>query len=494
MKTSESWLLRLELLARVDYQPVVLDFVRSVGEKFGVPGRDIQGLQVAVEEASLNVIQHAFEPGEEGRFAVSVRLEPGQIVLAVEDRGIPVDFAHLRTSDESGLGMRLMRNLTDEIRFINLGVEGKRVELVKHLPAASVEDYLTAAEMAPPEVPPAAPLDAPLSIRFLGPEEAIALARLIYRAYNYTYVEDFYYPEKVAARLESGLLRSCVVVDDNTGELVGHIGLTFPFAGARVAETGQAAVDPRYRGRDLFKTLKEHAGVWARGEGLYGFYSEAVARHPVSQKGNLKMGAHETGALVGYVPSSLQFKAIAEGRVEGRQSAILFYLKLAQDPALTVYAPPRHHAVLQRIYARSELERELAEAPPLSPTSPLPPESQLDLTVKDNVGLARMTVSAYGADFLPQLAYRLRECCQRRIEYIALWLPLCDPHTARIADEVERLGFFFGGVIPQFRNGDVLVYQYLNNVDIDADLIVTASAFGRELLDYTLADYRRASA
>jgi hypothetical protein len=46
------------------------------------------------------------------------------------------------------------------------------------------------------------------------------------------------------------------------------------------------------------------------------------------------------------------------------------------------------------------------------------------------------------------------------------------------------LGLFFGGIIPEAHagGGDVLRLQYLNNVEIRAGDISTASDFGEELL------------
>ena len=44
-------------------------------------------------------------------------------------------------------------------------------------------------------------------------------------------------------------------------------------------------------------------------------------------------------------------------------------------------------------------------------------------------------------------------------------------------------GFFFGGIIPEARDGDVLRLQYLNNVEIERSDVSTASDFGEELMD-----------
>ena len=62
---------------------------------------------------------------------------------------------------------------------------------------------------------------------------------------------------------------------------------------------------------------------------------------------------------------------------------------------------------------------------------------------------------------------------------------LSNPLTAGIAAQIEKLGFFFGGILPHgYKNGDALILQYLNNVSIDYDAIQVESAIARKLLAY----------
>jgi len=55
------------------------------------------------------------------------------------------------------------------------------------------------------------------------------------------------------------------------------------------------------------------------------------------------------------------------------------------------------------------------------------------------------------------------------------------------------MGFFFGYVIPEFADSDVLRLQLLNNVDISKDDIKTASKFGQNLLVAILDEMSQAS-
>jgi hypothetical protein len=80
---------------------------------------------------------------------------------------------------------------------------------------------------------------------------------------------------------------------------------------------------------------------------------------------------------------------------------------------------------------------------------------------------------------------RLRELCLHGVDCIYVDLPLSRPATSRAG--LGDLGFFFGGIIPEADSGaaggDVLRLQYLNEVEITAGDVHTASDFGQELVD-----------
>jgi serine/threonine-protein kinase RsbW len=62
---------------------------------------------------------------------------------------------------------------------------------------------------------------------------------------------------------------------------------------------------------------------------------------------------------------------------------------------------------------------------------------------------------------------------------------MSDPLTGIYAPQLEKLGFFFAGILPGgFKNGDALILQYLNNVPIDYDAIQVKSAIAQKLLAY----------
>src|SRR3712207_4020286 len=130
----EELVARVTVVADAEFLAPVIDFVRRTTCRLGLEDHAAEHLERAVETVCRNVIEGAFGPGEEGRYDVHVLRRPGQVVIAVEDQGLPFDYARLQEGADTVMPEMLHRSFADEIRFVNLGRRGNRVELVKHLP------------------------------------------------------------------------------------------------------------------------------------------------------------------------------------------------------------------------------------------------------------------------------------------------------------------------------------------------------------------------
>lgn len=476
---------KLSVRAKSLSMGIVLGFLRETLNTLGIPIESVNKLTLATEEASMNVIEHAFDPGEDGAFDIIVRRFPGQICIAVEDKGLPINFSKMDSTRSAGLGMTLMRGVVDAVEFVNLGRRGKRVEFTLNLP------YLMQAEPREDNDVPQASPDIPLTIRMVDLSDVDSIVRCVYRSYGYSYImEMIYYPEKYRESLLAGTVRSVVSVDPD-GEVAGHLAMMFETPNSLVAETGMAVVDPRYRGRGIFKDLKKYLFDWGLEHGLRGFYSEAVACHPFSQKGNKSIGAHETGYELGVLPTSMNFRQIQDRMATQRQSVALFYMKINEGPEQTVYIPYHHRAIAAKIYGQHRLPRLFngPEDPGFPQVGNLPDTSVLNMKLLANEGLGTMWVEAYGKDIVEVVRFRLKEALQQKCECMLLDLPLSDPMTAKFCASIEILGFFFAGIIPELRNGDVLRLIFLDHVILDLDQIAVVSDYGRDLFEYVSNAY-----
>jgi anti-sigma regulatory factor (Ser/Thr protein kinase) len=480
----EQEVIRISLKAKLEFIPATIEFINNIASKFGLTAADAQKLELVVEEACVNVVEHAFDPGEDGKFDIVIKRKPGAISISVEDQGLPFDYRKFENRRESGLGVVLMKAFTDEVYFHNLGKQGKQVELVKHLPYKNVEDYISDEDKAKVMAQPAFAADIPLEIRIMKPEESYNLARCVYRSYGYSYIgEHIYYPERVKELIESGVMVSCIAVTPEN-EIVGHAAISLERSDARVGETGQAVIDPRLRGRGILNDLALNLRKYAREHDFYGVFSEAVTVHTRSQKTQIYHGGAETGVLLGIIPATMEFKKIQNGPQQKRQSIVLYYTRLNQEPSRDVFPPLHHQGIIRRIYEKNSFKRNIINPLETHASINLPAQSTVDIIVKTEPSFAYIQIHEYGEDMEGLVKFRLNELCSRKIEVIYLDLPLCHPATPRICASMEILGFFFGGVIPELRNGDILRLQYLNNAVVDYENMQIATDFGKELCDY----------
>jgi serine/threonine-protein kinase RsbW len=119
---------RITLPARLDSLPALSDFVAGASRTLGIDAQSAYKLQLAVEEACANVIQHGAAgalPGQHS-IAVDVCRSARTCTVTLRDRGRPFDPTSLPPPDLSpqlrkrrpgGLGIYLIRRLMDEVSY-----------------------------------------------------------------------------------------------------------------------------------------------------------------------------------------------------------------------------------------------------------------------------------------------------------------------------------------------------------------------------------------
>jgi serine/threonine-protein kinase RsbW len=263
--------------------------------------------------------------------------------------------------------------------------------------------------------------------------------------------------------------------------VVAHIALLREHPDDDVAESGQAVVDPDFRGHHVFTDLKRAAAGWASRVGIFGLYSEATAAHPYSQKANVALGAVETGVLIGYIPASVEYAAI--DAKPHRQSVVLYYLKTNDGHERPVYAPPRDREVITAIIGNAGLSGVVSGVPV---GAVLPSAGDVHHERRGDHNHLIVTAIAVGADFLDAVHSARDFAHDEGIDCVYVDLPLADPGTALVGDEVGDLGFAFGGIFPnRHHDCDVVRYQYLAE-ERDVHDIALASEHGKDLLAYVL--------
>ncbi len=487
-EASEIQIARLTVLADDRYLDAVTDLIADIAKVTGLDEESARKLDAIIDE----VLQKIFEYGYEGDTTQSVHVVVSRrahsLVVAIEDKGLPFDYLRIEQGGDPRFSSFLSKGYADQVHFVNLGPSGNRVELVKELPSAEVRYQSDTAEHPKALDTAEAHPEEALTTRIMRPEEAVDLARLVYRCYGYTYPSEFvYYPQQVEAKQRTGLMKSFAVYNSR-GEMVGHIALTFDHPGAKVAESGQAVVDPRYRGHKIFERMKHYLLDYAVVNQIIGIYGEAVTVHPFSQKGNLALGAHEVGFLVGYSPGTVSFKSIADQKSPRRQSIAFMYTSVLKSAPASIFAPGAYHMILRHIYDVLGIEREIVEVK-VDRTKERPQQTgRIKVSIRRDHNQAVLNVEVVGQNTFDEIRFHLKQLCLNHFECIYVDLPLSSDQTGVLGTQLRKLGFFFGGVIPQLRDVDVLRLQYLNNVEISPEDIAVASDFGRTLLDFILQD------
>ena len=131
----------LEVNAKIDNLPVIMDFVGEKLTKFHTDPATVFRVQLAVDEASTNIIKYAY--GEkEGLLKLIMELNGDELVITLINWGKPFDPASIPHPDLDsaledrkigGLGMYFIRKLMDEVSYSFDTVKGNRLILKKKL-------------------------------------------------------------------------------------------------------------------------------------------------------------------------------------------------------------------------------------------------------------------------------------------------------------------------------------------------------------------------
>ncbi|MBN1477976.1 ATP-binding protein [Candidatus Sumerlaeota bacterium] len=136
----------LELRCPVEMS--ILSWIRGViaqtAAALGLPEEDLSKIEMSVDEACANVIEHAYPDPPEEALPLTVRVEAMTDALRIMVCDSGVGAGDLRGAVKSieeyvevkryrGLGTHIMQRFMDEVEFVQSPGEGTRVCMVKYL-------------------------------------------------------------------------------------------------------------------------------------------------------------------------------------------------------------------------------------------------------------------------------------------------------------------------------------------------------------------------
>lgn len=122
--------LTVDLRNRLDDLPKLTGMLAQCGERFGIPEPLIHQLELALDEIVTNVISYAYSDDAAHLIRVAVGVEANEVTAVVEDDGVPFNPLERATPDTTatiedreigGLGIHLMRELMDRVRYDRVG-------------------------------------------------------------------------------------------------------------------------------------------------------------------------------------------------------------------------------------------------------------------------------------------------------------------------------------------------------------------------------------
>ena len=105
---------------------MIRDFVGSIGERAGFGQRDLMQLELAVDEACANVIEHAYGSDTTHEVTVKAVLDADAVEIRIIDTGRGFDPSMVNQEEpdsliaqrkSGGLGMRIISRVMDEVKY-----------------------------------------------------------------------------------------------------------------------------------------------------------------------------------------------------------------------------------------------------------------------------------------------------------------------------------------------------------------------------------------
>ena len=132
----------IKIKSKTENLKKIREFVSEFARENGYGEKAISEIMLAVDEAATNIIKHAYKYAEDKDIIVKVSFDGSQITVSLKDFGekfdpskaqLPNIRESLKLKKAGGLGIYLMKKLTDEVIYNVGNPEFNEIRLVKNL-------------------------------------------------------------------------------------------------------------------------------------------------------------------------------------------------------------------------------------------------------------------------------------------------------------------------------------------------------------------------
>jgi serine/threonine-protein kinase RsbW len=125
---------------RHDSLSAISQFVIQAAQQAGLDRDTTYQVELAVDEACSNIIDHAYQGQEKGEIECTIQVETGKLTITLRDQGEPFSPEQipqpqlklpLHKIKRRGVGLYLIRKMVDEFKYETTPGIGNRLTLVK---------------------------------------------------------------------------------------------------------------------------------------------------------------------------------------------------------------------------------------------------------------------------------------------------------------------------------------------------------------------------
>jgi serine/threonine-protein kinase RsbW len=129
-KENFAWMPTVIFPGSYDSLVKIAELVKKAAKEFGLDSISAYGVEIAVDEACSNIIEHAYGGEGGGSIEFDYQIENDALIITLKDHGKPFNprkvhkpkvDGPLKDREANGLGLYFMRQWMDEIKFEAVG-------------------------------------------------------------------------------------------------------------------------------------------------------------------------------------------------------------------------------------------------------------------------------------------------------------------------------------------------------------------------------------
>ena len=455
--------MELKLLPDKKLIPVAVAAIKEYAKLYFNNEEDVASIGISLEEAIINVTEY-FMGNRTSHILITANGENGRFIITVTDYELPGDIKTLLKDDET-YGISIMESFMDNVKFENLGRDGRRQTLIKNYSNTPKIDDITY-ELDEPEG-----FKHTYEIRPPKKEEMVEIVRLLYSEYGETHDADgVYYPDFQWNRILNDEAYFLVAVAEN-GEIAANFALTRVADLPGIWDFAMGVTKAKYRKGGLMKRIAGELMKYALSRpDVKGVFTEATVLHPYTQLALKHLDFVSMGFTLSVVPHDLFQARIATH--QGR-SSFAIGMKILRDKPKEIYVMDKYMGFVRDLCEKLEIDRTI-----ITDNSHIMYENTVtEEEFSKLVDVGYNHIYKIGKDYkevFKNIDINVRKKCGLTNE---IYIPLDDPAAILLMEEVVKKEYFPVRYLPCPDSLDYMVFTRMYSDPVIYEEIATVSPY-----------------